>query len=157
MQLCSSLNILWYCLSFFLNFLKFYYLLLLLLPFFGIGLKTDLFQSCGLCWVFQISWHIECNSFTASSFRIWNNSAGIPSPPLALFIVMLPKAHLSSHSRCLALGEWLHHCGYLGHDLFLHIFSVYSCHLFLISSASVEFILFLSIVLIFAWKFPWYL
>ena len=24
---------------------------------------------------------------------------GIPSPPLALFIMMLPKAHLSSHSR----------------------------------------------------------
>ena len=26
----------------------------LALPFFGIGLKTDLFQSCGHCWVFQI-------------------------------------------------------------------------------------------------------
>ena len=26
-------------------------------------------------------------------------SAGIPSPPLALFIVMLPNAHLTSHSR----------------------------------------------------------
>ena len=29
----------------------------------------------------------------------------VPSPPLALFVVMLPKAHLTSHSRCLALGE----------------------------------------------------
>ena len=28
---------------------------LLALPFFGIGMKTDLFQSCGHCWVFQIS------------------------------------------------------------------------------------------------------
>ena len=37
--------------------------------------------------------------FTASSFRIWNSSTGIPSPPLALFIVMLPEAHLTSHSR----------------------------------------------------------
>ena len=37
--------------------------------------------------------------FTASSFRIWNRSTGIPSPPPALFIVMLPKAHLTSHSR----------------------------------------------------------
>ena len=27
------------------------------------------------------------------------SSAGIPSPPLALFVVMLPKAHLTSHSR----------------------------------------------------------
>ena len=31
--------------------------------------------------------------------RIWNSSTGIPSPPLALFIVMLSKAHLTSHSR----------------------------------------------------------
>ena len=69
------------------------------LPFFGIGMKTDLFQSCGHCWVFQICWHIECSPWIASSFRIWNSSAGIPSPPLALFVVMLPKAHLTSHSR----------------------------------------------------------
>ena len=47
------------------------------LPFFGIGMKTDLFQSCGHCWVFQICWHIECSTFTASSFRIWNSSTGI--------------------------------------------------------------------------------
>ena len=67
--------------------------------FFGIGMKTDLFQSCGHCWVFQICWHIECSTFTASSFRIWNSSTGIPSPPLPLFVVMLPKVHLTSHSR----------------------------------------------------------
>ena len=71
----------------------------LALPFFVVGMKTDLFQSCGHCWVFQICWHIECSTFTASSFRIWNISTGIPSPPLALFIVMLRKAHLTSHSR----------------------------------------------------------
>ena len=51
------------------------------------------FQSCGHCWIFQICWHTECSTFTASSFRIWNSSTGIPSPPLALFIVRLPKAH----------------------------------------------------------------
>ena len=62
-------------------------------------MKMNLFQSCGHCWVFQICWHIECSTFTASSFRIWNSSTGIPSPPLALFTVMLPKAHLTSHSR----------------------------------------------------------
>ena len=28
----------------------------LALPFFGIGMKTDIFQSCGNCWVFQICW-----------------------------------------------------------------------------------------------------
>ena len=55
------------------------------LPFFGIGMKTDLLQSCGHCWVFQMCWHIECSTFTASSFRIWNSSAGIPSPPLAYY------------------------------------------------------------------------
>ena len=44
------------------------------------------------CWVFQICWHIECSTFTASSFRIWNSSTGIPSPPLALFVVMFSKA-----------------------------------------------------------------
>ena len=60
------------------------------LPFFGTGMKIDLFQSCGHCWVFQICWHIECSTFREASFRIWNSSTGIPSPPLALFIVMLP-------------------------------------------------------------------
>ena len=61
-------------------------------------MKTDLFQSCGHCWVLQICWYIEWSTFTASSFRIWNSSTGISSPPLALFIVMLSKAHLNSHS-----------------------------------------------------------
>ena len=71
----------------------------LALPFFGIGIKTDLFQSCGHCWVFQIFLYMECSTLTASSFKIWNSSAVIPSLPLVLFIVMLPKAHLTLHSR----------------------------------------------------------
>ena len=62
-------------------------------------MKTDLFQSCGHCWVFLFCRHIECSTFTASSFRIWNSSTGLPSPPLALFVVMLSKALLTSHSR----------------------------------------------------------
>ena len=52
-----------------------------------------------LFWIFQICLYIECSTLTASSFRIWNSSTGIPSPPLALFTVMLSKAHLTSHSR----------------------------------------------------------
>ena len=76
----------------------------LALPFFGIGMKTDLFQSCGHCWVFQICRHIESSTFTASSSMIWNSSTGIPSPPLALLIVMLPKAHLTWHSTWLRLS-----------------------------------------------------
>ena len=47
-------------------------------------MKIDLVQSCGHTWVFQICWHIECNTLLASSFRIWNTSAGIPSSALAL-------------------------------------------------------------------------
>ena len=82
----------------------------LALPFFETGMKTDLFQSCGRCWVFQICWHIDCSTFTASSFRIWNSPIGIPSPPLALFIVMLPKPTLLHIPGCLGLGEWSHHC-----------------------------------------------
>ena len=58
--------------------------------FFGIEMKTDLFQSCGHCWVFQICWHNEWRSLRASSFRIWNSLAGIPSLPLALLVVILP-------------------------------------------------------------------
>ena len=39
------------------------------ISFFGIGMKPDLFQSCGHCQVSQICWHIECSTLTASSFR----------------------------------------------------------------------------------------
>ena len=69
-------------------------------------MKTDLFQSCGHCWVFQICWHIECSTFTASSFRIWNSSTRALSPPLALFVVMLLKAHWLHIPGCPALREW---------------------------------------------------
>ena len=71
----------------------------LALTFFGIVMKTDLFQSCGHCWVLKLCWHTECSTLTASSFRIWNNSARISLHPLALLVVMLAKAHLSSYSR----------------------------------------------------------
>ena len=60
---------------------------------------TKFFPSCDHCRVFQICWHTECSTLIVSSFRIWNSSAGIPLPPLALFLVMLPKAHLTSHSK----------------------------------------------------------
>ena len=76
------------------------------LPFFGIGMKTDIYQSRGHCWVFQVCWHIECSSFTSSSLRIWSSSTGIPSPPLALFIVILQKAHLTSYSR-MSSSRWV--------------------------------------------------
>ena len=119
-------------------------------------MKTDLFQSCGHCWVFQICWHIECSTFTASSFKIWNSLTGIPSPPLALFVVMLPKAHLTLHSR-MSCSRWLITPLWLSGSWrsFFYSSNVYSCHLFLISSASVRSIPCLSfIVLSFAWNIP---
>ena len=119
-------------------------------------MKTGLFESCGHCWVFQICWHIECRTFTASSFRIWNSSTGIPSPPLALFVMMLPKAHLTSHSRMSGCG-WVITPSWLSGSWksFLYSSYVYSCHLFLISSASVRSILFLSFIdPIFPWIVP---
>ena len=118
-------------------------------------MKTDLFLFRGRCWVFQICWHIECNTFTASSFMIWNSSTGIQSPPLALLVVMLPKDHLMSHSR-MSGSRWVAILSWLTGSLRLFWYSsVYSCHLFLISSASVRSLSFLSfIVPILAWNVP---
>ena len=48
------------------------------------------------------SWQIDgettekSEDFVLGGFKI---TAGIPSPPLDLFVVMLPKAHWPSHSR----------------------------------------------------------
>ena len=94
-------------------------------------MKTDLFQSCGHCYVFQICWHIGCSTFTALSF-------GIPSPSPGLFIVMLPKAHLTLHSRIsgsrgVITPSWLS-----GSWRYFLYSSVYSYHLFLVSSTSVK-------------------
>ena len=95
-------------------------------------MKTNLFQSCGHYWVLQICWHIECSISIASPFRIWNSSVGISSPPLALFVVMLSKVYLTSHSRIFG-SRWV-----MIPSLRSFLYSsVYSCHLFLISSASV--------------------
>ena len=116
-------------------------------------MKTDLFQSCGHCWVFKICWHIECSTFTASSFRICNSSTGIPSTPVVLSIVMLPYGPLdfifqdawlwvSDHSIVII---WVV-------KILLYSSSVYFCHL-LIYSASVRSIPFLFFIdHIFAWN-----
>ena len=59
-------------------------------------------------WPFPVLWPLlsfpnllayRVQHFHSITFRIWIGSAGIPSPLLALFIVMLSKAHLTSHSR----------------------------------------------------------
>ena len=136
-NLCGTLNILWHCPS--------------------LGLEWKLtFPSPLATAEFHICWHIECSTLIASSFRIWNSSAGILSPPLGVFVEMHPKAHLTSHSRKSGSRWVIVPCGYLGHeDHFLYSSSVYCCHLFLISSASVRSMLFLScMVPIFAWIVP---
>jgi hypothetical protein len=76
------------------------------LPFLGIGMRIDLFQSWDHFWVFQIRWHIECKTLMASFFRILNGSTGIPLHPLALLTAVIPKAHLTLHSR-LSDSGWL--------------------------------------------------
>ena len=76
--------------------------------FFGIAFLWDWHEN----WPFPVLWpllgfpnlHIECSTFTASSLRIWNSLTGIPYPPLALFVVMLPKVHLTCIPGYLALG-----------------------------------------------------
>ena len=72
--------------------------------FFGIAFLWDWTEN----WPFPVLWPLLSfpnllaywvKHFHTSSFRIWNSSTGISSPPLALFVVMLPKAHLTLHSR----------------------------------------------------------
>ena len=121
-------------------------------------MKTDLFQSCGHCWIFQICWHIECSTFTASSSRIRNSSTGILSPPVALFVVMLSKAHLTSHSRMsgsrsVITPSWL--SGSWRSFLYSSSVILATSYLLLISSASVGSLPFLSFIEpIFAWNVP---
>jgi len=92
---------------------------------------------------------------------IWNSLTGIASPPLALFVVMLPKAHLTSYSRMsgsrwVITPPWLSWSWWLFCLVFLCIFfSVYFCHLYLMYFASVSSIPFLSFTVpIFAWTVP---
>ena len=69
---------------------------------------------------------------------------------------MLPKAHLTSHSR-MSGSRWVITPSWLSGSWssFLYTSSVYSCHVFLISSASLRSIPFLSCIEhIFAWNIP---
>ena len=72
----------------------------------------------------------------------------------ALFVVMLSKAHLTSHTR-MSGSRWVITPSWLSGSWrsFFYSSSVYSCHLFLISSASVRSIPFLSLIVpILGWK-----
>ena len=51
---------------------------------------------------------LKCNTLVASFFRILNGSAGILSPPLALFMkYLLSKTSLTSHSRLFGYHDYL--------------------------------------------------
>ena len=72
--------------------------------FFGIAFLWDWNKN----WPFPVLWPLLSfpnllaywvQHFHSIIFRIWNSSTGIPSLPLALFVVMLPKAHLTLDSR----------------------------------------------------------
>ena len=128
--------------------------------FFGIALLRDWNEN----WLFPVLWPLLFSKFAGilsaalsqHHLRILNSSAGILSLPPALFILMLPKAHLALHSR-MSGSRWVITPSWLSGSWisFLYSYSVYCCHLFLISSASVRSIPFLSfIVLIFAWNLP---
>ena len=88
---------------------------------FGIALlwdwnETDLFESGGYCWVFQIFWHLDCSTLTALSLRVLNCSARIPSPSLALFVQCFLRPSWLHTPGYLTLGEWSHNCDFLGHE-----------------------------------------
>ena len=129
--------------------------------FFGTAFLWDWNES----WRFPVLWPLLSFTdllaywvqyFHSIVFRIWNSSTGIQSPSLALFIVMLPKAHLTSHSR-MSGWRWVITPSWSSGSrrYFLYSSSVYSCYLLLISSASVRSTLVLSfIVPIFAWNIP---
>ena len=126
--------------------------------FFGIAFLWDwnenwLFPVLWPLLSFQICWHIECSTFSASSLRSRNSSTGILSLILALFIVMLPKAHLASHSR-MSGSRWVITPSWSSGSWRSFFYSsVYFGHIFLISSAFVRSISFPSFIEpVFAWN-----
>ena len=137
MQLCGSLNIFWHCLFW--------------------GLKWKLtFSSPVATAEFSKFTGILSSALSQQHLLGFQIAQLIPSPPLALFVVMLPKPLLTLHAR-MSGSRWVITPLRLSGSLrsFLYSSSVYSCHLFLKSSSSVRSLPFLSfIVPIFAWNVP---
>ena len=72
--------------------------------FFGIAFLCDWNEN----WPFPVLWPLLnfpdllaywVQHFHSITLRIRNSSTGIPSPPLVLFLVILPKAHLTLDAR----------------------------------------------------------
>ena len=123
--------------------------------FFGIGMKNWPFPALRPLLSFPNLLAHWVQHFNSIIFQDLNSLIGISSPPLVVFIVMLPKAYLP-HSK-MSGSRWVITTSWLSGSWrsFLYSSSVYSCHLFSISSASVRSIPFLSfIVPIVAWNIP---
>ena len=131
MQLCGSLSILWHCLS------------------------------LGLEWKLTFSSPVATAEFykfasILSAALTQHHLLGFEIAQLEFTSFVCNEAHLTSHStmsgsRWVITPLWL---SGLWRSV-LHSFSVYSCHLFLISSASVRSIPFLTFIKsIFAWNVP---
>jgi len=82
----------------------------------------------------------------SSGHRTLSSLIGIPSPPLALFVIMYPKSHLTLDSR-VSGSRWVITPSWLSESLraFWYSSSVYSYH-FSMSSASVGSLLLLSFI-----------
>ena len=77
-------------------------------------METDLYQSVATA-EFSKFGSILSTAFSQNhllGFEI----TGIPSPPLALFIVMLPKVHLTLHSRMSGSRGVITPLWFLGHE-----------------------------------------
>ena len=130
--------------------------------FFGIALLWDWNENWSLPVWFPLLSFPNLQAYWVQHFhsiiiRIWNSSAISSTPtPLALFIVMLPKTHLTLHSR-MSGSRWVITPSWLSGSLRAFLFSsyMYFCHLFFISYGPVRSIPFLSFIEpIFAWNVP---
>ena len=90
--------------------------------FFGIAFLWDWIET----WPFPVLWPLLSfpnlleywvQHFQSIIFWVWNSSTGVPSPPLALFIVMPPRPARLHIPGCLALGAWSCHRDYLDHEV----------------------------------------
>ena len=129
--------------------------------FFGIVLLQDWNENWSLpAWFLLLSFpNLQAywmQHFHSITIRVWNSSAvSSTTTPLAFFIVMLSKTHLTLNSR-MSCSRWVITPSWLSGSLRTFLYSsVYSCHLFKKSSTFVRSISFLSfIVPFFAWNVP---
>jgi len=98
------------------------------IAFFGIGMKTSLFQFCSHCCVFQICCRIECSTLTASSFRILFKSISVDVykyslGDLILFLWLHHYLNIDNSQICMSVSN-------LSPELHMwFIYASWHCHL----------------------------